>query len=128
MANIILDSRKLMVYEDLKYLCEYTKKAPDFCDSLWNELLKKEGLYEEFLFYIDNHCINDKLSVNGYSITDIYVYMLGRFNLLNDTGKNTAACSRDSVILDCFALMARLIDNPEETIKLLDSDEGMDLL
>lgn len=128
MANIILDSRKLMVYEDLKYLCEYTGKKPGFCDSLWNELLKREALYEEFLFYIDNHCINDKLSVSGYSITDLYVYMLGRFNLLNDTGKNTAACSRDSVILDCFSLMAELMDNPEETIKRLEAGGGMDLL
>lgn len=128
MANIILDSRKLMVYEDLKYLCDFTGKPQIFCDKLWDELMNKSDLYDEFIYYIDNHCINDKLNVNGYSLTDLFVYMLGRHNLYNDTGKNTAECNKESMILECFMGMAELMNNPDEYIKRLNSGRNMDKL
>lgn len=126
MSNIILDSRKIMVFEDLKYLCEFTGKSEAFFNSLWNEMQKKPELYAEFLYYIDNHCINDKLSVSGYSLSDIYVYMLGHHNLVSDTGKNTAECNKESMILDCFMGMAGLMNNPEEFIKKMERGDGMD--
>lgn len=126
MTNIILDSRKLMVYEDLKYLSEYTGKGLAFAESLWNSFLEIPKLYEEFLFFLDNRTINDKFEYNGYTLSDIYVYQLKRYNLFNDTGKNTAECSRESLILETFAGMAELIHNPEDYAKKLLEDGGMD--
>lgn len=117
-----------MVYEDLKYLCDFTGKSADFLDYLWLQMQKKPDLYEEFLYYIDNHTLNDKIKVSGYSLTDIYVYMLGQSNLRNDTGKNTQACNKEAMVLDCFMGMAKLMDNPDEIIKKLERGEGMDKL
>lgn len=128
MANIILDSRKLMVYEDLKYLCEFTGKPDGFLDKLWGEFQIKPELYDEFLYYIDNHSVKDQISVKGYSLTDIYVYLIGRYNLLSDTGKNTALCNKESMILDCFMTMANLMNNPDEYAKRLERGDGMDKL
>jgi len=128
MANIILDSRKLMVYEDLKYLCDFSSKSSDFADSLWGELQSKPELYDEFVYYLDHHSLKDKLSVKGYSLTDLYVYNIGKYNLLNDFGKNTAICNKEGMVLNCFWGMARLMDNPDEIIKKLEAGEGMDKL
>lgn len=126
MSNIILDSRKLMVYEDLKYLADFTGKGQAFADSLWEQLLNKPALYDEFLYYIDHHCINDKLCVEGYSLTDLYVHMLGHYNLINDTGKNTARCNKEAMVLESFFGMAKLMDNPKDFIKRLEEGRGMD--
>lgn len=128
MANIILDSRKLMAYEDLKYLCEFTGKGTEYADTLWQSFLENEGLYEEFLFYIDNKALKDAFSFEGYSLTDIYVYMLGHFKLTNDSGKNFEECNRESMILETFMGMAELIRNPAEYVKKLEAGRGMDKL
>lgn len=79
--NIILDSRKLMAYEDLKYLCEFTGKPQELADSIWQGLLQYPELYDEFLYYLDNRALKDKFTFKGYSLTDIYVYRLTEHNL-----------------------------------------------
>lgn len=128
MGNIILDSRKLMVYEDIKYLCEFTGKTVEFCDALWEGLLDDEDLFGEFLYYIDNHSIKDRIRIEGYSLTDIYVFVLSNFNMVNDIGKNTIECNKEAMVLDTFMGMLELKHNPEEYIKKLNSGRGMDKL
>jgi len=125
---IIFDSRKIMVYEDLKYLCEFTGKGAAFAEELWQAFLKNDDLYNEFLYYIDNRTFKDAFSFEGYSLTDIYVYMLGRFNLINDTGKNTEACNKETMVLETFMGMVELMANPAEYVKKLDAGRGMDKL
>ena len=128
MANIILDSRKIMVYEDLKYLAEATGKKEGFADRLWEGLLNCNDLYEEFLYYLDNKALKDTFSFEGYNLTDIYVSMIGRYNLLNDIGKNTAMCSKESMVLETFMGMLELMENPTEYKKKLQNNDGMDKL
>ena len=128
MTNIILDSRKIMVYEDLKYLAELTGKKEGFADRLWEGLLKNDDLYQEFLYYLDNKALKDEFSFDGYALTDIYVTMIGRYNLLNDIGKNTSMCSKESMVLETFMGMLSLIENPEEYKKKLQNNDGMDKL
>jgi len=128
MANIILDSRKIMVYEDLKYLSEFCGKNSAFADELWSGMLENEELYQEFMYYLDNHSLKDEMRVEGYTLTDIYVNSLWSYNLFADTGKNTAACSKDSMVLDTFMGMLKLIRNPEEYKKNLHTGKGMDKL
>ena len=128
MANIILDSRKIMVYEDLKYLAELTGKKEGFADRLWEGLLKNDDLYQEFLYYLDNKALKDEFSFDGYALTDIYVTTIGRYNLLNDIGKNTSMCSKESMVLETFMGMLSLIENPEDYKKKLQNNDGMDKL
>ena len=128
MANIILDSRKIMVYEDLKYLAELTGKKEGFADRLWEGLLKNDDLYQEFLYYLDNKALKDEFSFDGYALTDIYVTMIGRYNLLNDIGKNTSMCSKESMVLETFMGMLEFMENPTEYKKKLQNNDGMDKL
>lgn len=126
MANIILCTGKLKVYEDLKYLCNFTGKDEEFLSLLWEGLSSNEELYEEFAYYLDHHSIKDEITIEGYSLTDLYVYMIENYNLLNDTGKNTAACNKEAIVLESFMGMVKLIKNPSEYIKKLEEGRGMD--
>lgn len=128
MANIILCTGKLKVYEDLKYLCEYAGKSTEFLNALWDAMNNNETLYDEFAYYIDNHSLKDQMSVEGYSLTDLYIHMIENYNLLNDTGKNTILCNKEAMVLEAFMGMCKLLENPESYIKKLQEGRGMDKL
>jgi len=125
---VILDARKIMVYEDLKYLSEFSGKEEGFADRLWCELLDKPGLYEEFLYYLDHKSLKDKFDFRGYTLTDIYVYLLSVYKMFRDIGKNGSECGKEWLILETFMEMSNLINNPEEYIKKLEEGRGMDML
>ena len=128
MANLIIDTTKIKVFERLKYLAEATGKDPAFADGLWESLLKYEDLYDEFVFYLENGNIRDGIVFRGYSLIDLYVHRIDCYNIVNDTGKNTAACNKESMILETFKAMAELKDNPEEFIRRMNEGRGMDKL
>ena len=128
MANLILDARKIMVYEDLKYLSEFSGKPEGFADELWCELLNKPGLYDEFLYYIDHKTLKDKFEFKGYFLTDIYVYLLSAYKMFHDIGKNGSECGKEWLILETFMEMSRFMNSPEEYIKKLDEGRGMDMM
>ncbi|MBR4993377.1 MAG: hypothetical protein IKY04_03920, partial [Lachnospiraceae bacterium] len=126
MANLIIDTTKIKVFERLKYLAEATGKDPAFADSLWESLLKYEDLYDEFVFYLENGNIRDGIVFRGYSLIDLYVHRIDCYNIVNDTGKNTAACNKESMILETFKAMADLKDNPDDFIRRMNEGRGMD--
>lgn len=126
MANIIFDSRKIMVYEDLKFLAEAVGKDQVYIQKLWDGMLACEGLYDEFLYFIDHKSLKDEFRFRGYSLTDIYVYMISRTKMANDYGKDIVVGGREILLLDTFMGMVELMENPEEYIKRLDEGLGMD--
>lgn len=128
MTGIVYDARKIMVYESLEYLCKLTGKEEGFLDTLWNEILDKPSLYEEVLYYLDNKSVMDKLDVNGYTLTDVCVYMLKHYNLVKDTGKITEGHDKELLMLDTFMFMANLMNEPEKYSKKLEIDNGMDFM
>lgn len=128
MTDIILGTEKIRVYEDLKYLCEYTGKSGEFTDRLWTEMLNCEALYSEFVYYLVNHTIEGKMNFEGYTILDMFVYRMSCSNLINDTGKNTAACDKEEMILESFMAMVDLMKDPEGFKKKLAEGRGMDKL
>lgn len=127
MNDIIFDSRKIKVYEDLKYLVDFTGKDSSFFDSLWKGMLENDALYEEFLYYIDNHCFKDELKVSGFTLTDMYVYRLSQYNIHNDTGKHNAECNKESMVLESFMELYKLISGPNDT-RRFERGRGMDTL
>lgn len=128
MANIILDSRKLKAFENLKFLVKDKGLPEEFANTLWSELLIKPDLYEEFLYFLDNHSLKDSVSVQGYSISDVFVYMMANSNILNDIGKNTAYCDKELMVLYSFMGMAQLMNDPEGYIKKMNEGKGLDRL
>ena len=126
MANIILDPRKLKAFEWLSCICSDLGKDENFQAYVWEGILESDDLFNELLYFIDNHTILDKVCVQGYSMTDIYVYSLENNNLFFDTGKNTLNCNKDEMVLNTFKVMIDLMRDPERTITKLEEGRGMD--
>ena len=126
MAKILLDVRMLRAYDGFKAMCALCLKPDDFCDKLWNEFLDKPALYEEYEYYIKNKDLRDSFSFEGYSLTDVYVYILTKYKLVMDKGKNGLEESKEPIILDSFMFMAEFMNEPDKYRKKLEEGKGMD--
>lgn len=126
MSHIILDSEKLKVYESLKMLCDYAGKSMEWRDKLWMDILTDYELYEEFVYYLEHHSLLDHMQAEGFSLTDFYVWQMDRYNIVSDSGKNTAACNKEEMVLQAFKAMAEMKKNPEYYKRKLTDGSGMD--
>lgn len=126
MSNIIYDNAAVKVYDGLMRLCDYAGKSRDWCDGLWRELLNDRQLYEEFVYYLEHHMPGDLVKVQGYSLTDLYVWQIEQYNLHGDTGKNTACCNKEKMLLQALLMLAQMKKNPDAYLGKLDRGAGLD--
>ena len=122
MSQIILGTEKVKAYQGLSMLCEYAGKSGEWCNELWLAILTDHELYGEFLYYLEHHCFEDNIKAAGYSLTDLYVWQMGQDNLLRDTGKNTASCNKEEMVLQAFWTMAEMRKDPSRYEKKLTED------
>lgn len=122
----IIDGRKLKVFEYFEQLCDYAKWKREDRDFLWGKFLEYELLYEEFVYYLEHHEMRGEISFHGYSLIDLYVYQMDRYNLIHDIGKNTGNCNKEDMVLRAFHTMARFFEKPEYFERKLSEGEGMD--
>lgn len=126
MSTIIYDARRVKALERLQELGTYAGKDESFVNSLWVELVSDGAFMKEFTYYLDHHTLLDEMKCEGYGMTDLYVWMLERYNLMQDYGKNGPDCDKESLVLDTFAMMAEMKRNLEPCLKRLQGGFGMD--
>lgn len=126
MNTIIYDARRIKAYERMQELGEYTGKDKEFIEKLWKALILDGDLMREFVYYLDNHTLSDELKCRGYGLTDLYVWLLERHNLMQDYGKNGAACNKEALVLDTFWMMVEMQKDPDTYVKRLNGGLGMD--
>lgn len=125
-SQIIFDQSKLKAYDGLMRLCEFAGETELWQQTLWGELLLNQELYDAFVYYLEHHGLPDVPKCEGYSLTDCYVWQMERDNLRRDTGKNTAQCNKEDMVLRAFQMMAGLQREPEVFVKKLSDWRGMD--
>ncbi|MBE5870337.1 MAG: hypothetical protein E7294_03630 [Lachnospiraceae bacterium] len=126
MAGVIYDASRIKAYAVLEQLCECAGEKESMRDLLWQEFLGDEELYEEFVYYAQHHTIQGKMKVAGYTLLDLFVQEMDSFNLTHDTGKNTAFCNKEDMVLRAFLTMAGLKREPEKYKERFDRGFGMD--
>ena len=128
MQGILYDARKVKAHESLLALGEYAGQKREWTDGLWADLLVVPGLYAELVYYLENHGFKDDFKFQGYSLTDLYVWQMTKYNLIKDLGKNTSECNKETMVLRSFRTMIDMMRSPEEYLKRLGEDRGMDRL
>ena len=128
MQGILYDARKVKAYECLLALGEYAGQDGEWLGKLWADLLTEPGLYGEMVYYLEHHVFLDAFKFRGYSLTDLYVWQMNKYNLIKDLGKNTSECNKETMVLRSFRTMVDLMRSPEEYLKRLGEDRGMDRL
>lgn len=126
--GILYDARKLKALEFLGDLAAYAGKDDDFVGMLWTELISDEAMYKEFVFYADNHTFLDELKIRGYSMSDLYVWQMDKYNIVRELGKNPTACNKETLVLNAFMEFACMKKDPDEYVKRIESGKGNDRL
>jgi hypothetical protein len=126
MQQIIYDATKIKVYEALEKWCQLAKKDADFLAGFWKRILENQEVYQEFVYYLEHHELIAQYMVKGYSMIDLYVCQMDRYNIQHDIGKNDVRCNKEKMVLQAFDVMLKMSENPDEIIKKLQSGEGMD--
>lgn len=126
MAGILYDARRIKAYERLLALGETAGETRQWCEVLWEELVFDSELTDELVFYLEHHSLRDKVHCEGYGLTDLYIWQMNRYNLIRDSGKNTAACNKDRMVLHAFRDMIDMKKEPAAYVKKLTMGKGMD--
>lgn len=126
MSTILFDQSKLKAYDGLVRLCEYAGRNEEWQQAMWCEFLTNQKLYDAFVYYLEHHGLPDFPKCGVYSLTDCYVWQIEQDNLRMDTGKNTAACNKEDMVLQSFMMMAEMLREPEAYAKKLSDWKGMD--
>lgn len=126
MQGIIYDATRVKVCQAFYQICDYGELSREWADELWMDILSQNRLYEELVYYIEHHTFLDRLKVEGYSLCDLYVWQMNRYNLIKDTGKNPRTCNKEKMAMQAFRTMAELIKNPGEHLKKLEYGQGTD--
>ncbi|MDE7186976.1 MAG: hypothetical protein K2O13_05660, partial [Lachnospiraceae bacterium] len=113
-------------YEGMQTLAHYAGKSEEFVASLWDSLLSYKDMMKEWMYYLDHHILLDEVVCEGYSLTDLYVWQMKRYNLVQDTGKNTPDCNKEAMVLDAFATMFCMKKEPALYKERLEKGQGMD--
>ena len=125
-SPILFDQSRLKAYDGLMRLCEFAGKSGAWQQTLWSEFLTNRELYDAFVYYLENHGLPDEPKCGTYSLTDCYVWQTRQDNLRMDTGKNTASCNKEDMVLRAFMMMADMRRHPEDYVKKLGDWKGMD--
>ncbi|MBR6770959.1 MAG: hypothetical protein IKM28_06930 [Lachnospiraceae bacterium] len=127
MQGVWYDAHRIKVYEYLVALAEYAGQDREWLEKFWADLLTEPKLYEEMVYYLINHDFRDDFKCYGYSLTDLYVWQMSKYNLIRDEGKNTSECNKETLVLRAFRTMLDLKREPEVYLGRLRERRGMDL-
>ena len=126
MAGILYDARRIKAYEGLMALGELACESRQRCDAIWEDLIFDLELIEELVFYLEHHYLMDKVHCAGYGLIDLYIWQMNQYNLIRESGKNTAACNKDKMVLHAFRDMIDMKKEPATYVKRLTMGRGMD--
>ncbi len=125
--SIIIATSKLKVYEGFTSICEYAGMSVEWSDELWAELNLDKDLYAEFVYYLQNHTFLDEMKIRGYSLSDLYVWQMDKYNLIREIGKNPVSCNKETMVMNAFKTMADMKKDPDVYVKRIESGRGNDI-
>ncbi len=127
-SNIIIATSKIKTCESFYRLCEDCGYDRTFTDSLWGDVITDEEMYAELEYFMVHHTLKDKVKVSGYSLTDLYVFQMDKYNLIREIGKNTAECNKERMVINAFRMMIDMKADPDTYIRRLEEGRGEDRL
>ena len=127
-SNIIIATSKIKTCERFYELCDYCGYDREWADSLWGDVVTDGDLYGELEYYMACHSIRDSVRISGYSLTDLYVFQMDKYNLIREIGKNPPECNKERMVLNALRMMADMKKDPAEYVKRLEEGRGEDRL
>jgi hypothetical protein len=113
-------------YEWAKALCDYAGEDQQFMEEFWEMLEQSEGVYQEFLYYLEHQNFSCAYKIAGYSLVDIMIWQMDHFKAQMDRGRDDMKNNGDKMLLMAFYTMLKMEKNPEYYVDLMQSETGTD--
>lgn len=128
MQGILYDASKVKVCQGFYDICEYAEFDKAWTDKLWADIITCRDIYEELVYYIEHHTFMDKVKVKNYSLSDLYVFQMDKYNLVREIGKNPRTCNKERMAMKAFRALLDMQENPDAYIRRLEEGRGEDRL
>jgi hypothetical protein len=125
---MIIASEKIKYYEQVCRLCEYAGYESTWRDKFWQDLLTDEGIDRELLYYLEHQDFLGSCTIDGYSVFDIFIWQMRRYNIRVDRGKNGPDCDKMAMLLETFRTMLDMKENGARIEWSMEMNNGMDEL
>ncbi len=126
--SIVIDTTKMKVNGYCKQLCAYAGMSEAWADEFWLMLMQDDRLYKEFTYYLEQHTFLDEYQIEGYTLSDLYVWQMDKYNLIRDLGKNPENCNKETLVLHAFRTLGEMKDDAETIVMRIQSGRGRDVL
>lgn len=127
-SYIVYDGRKVAAYNLAADFCKSRGWDDKFLSDLWEGILQKPLLYDEFVYYLEKNELTGNFNCHGYTMPDLYFYHLRCYNAGHDVGKDSDVNNKDEIVFMAFHTMGRLQKEPDAYIAMLEKYSGMDIL
>ena len=117
---------KEKAYEWAKALCYYAGKDETFLNEFWQALTQSEGVWDEYIYYMEHQDFKCAYQVKGYSLIDIMIWQMDHFKAQLDRGMDDMKNNGDKMLLMAFDTMLRMGKNPDYYIDLMQNETGTD--
>lgn len=113
-------------YEWARALCYYAGEDEEFLKNFWRLLKQSQGVYKEFLYYLEHQQFLCTYKVSGYSVIDIMIWQMDHFKAQMDRGKDDMKNNGDKMLLMAFDTLLKMEQNPEYYVNLMQTETGTD--
>lgn len=122
---LIIDSRRIKAMEIWQEIIKDFNLDPTEMQNLWDEIALNDDLFHELIFFLENRTFKDEIKCLGYSMTDLYMWLMARSNLMIDYGRNDNRINKDVLVLQTFEMMTHMLKEPDKYARLLSDDIGL---
>jgi len=117
---------KEKAYAWAKALCYYAGEDEAFLEQFWKALIQSEGIYREFVYYLEHQNFLCEYKIKGYSLVDIMVWQMDHFKAQLDRGKDDMKNNGDKMLLMAFHTMLEMEQDPTRYIFSMQNETGTD--
>lgn len=117
---------KEKAYAWAKALCYYAGENEAFLQRFWKALIQSEGVYREFIYYLEHQNFLCDHQIEGYSLVDIMIWQMDHFKAQLDRGRDDMKDNGDKMLLMAFDTMLQMEQDPMRYVSRMQSETGTD--
>ncbi len=117
---------KKKAYEWAKALCLYAGADQAFLQDFWERLCADEGIYEEFVYYLNHQNFLSKVKIEGYGLVDLLIFQIDHFRAVMDQDVADMRHNKDKMLLMALNSLLQMRKAPAPFIRAMQGETGTD--
>lgn len=97
-----------------------------FFGEFWENMLKWDDIYTEYVYYLVGREFTSRMSIEGYHVIDIMIWQMDHFKAKLDVDTYDMKHNEAKMVLSAFDTFLKMAEHPEEYIERMQVDTGTD--